>query len=59
MCKGKILPNINKKVKDEIITGTLNCKNCKNIFPITEGIPRFVIDKTKDFVKTEDAFSTK
>lgn len=58
-CRGQISLNVRKKVKNEIITGTINCKNCKNVFPITEGIPRFVIDKTKDFIKTEDAFSAK
>ena len=58
-CKGQISPKINKKVKNEIITGTLNCRNCKNTFLITQGIPRFVTDKTKDFVKTEDSFSAK
>ncbi len=58
-CKGQISLNINEKMKNEIINGTLNCKNCKNIFPITKGIPRFVIDKTKNFIKTEDAFSAK
>jgi len=58
-CKSQISLNIKKKVKNEIISGTLNCKKCKNIFQITKGIPRFVIDKTSDFVKTEDAFSAK
>ena len=58
-CSGKIISNIRKKVKNEIITGNLKCKNCGDSFPITNGIPRFVMDKTKDFVKTEDAFSAK
>jgi uncharacterized protein YbaR (Trm112 family)/ubiquinone/menaquinone biosynthesis C-methylase UbiE len=58
-CKGEIFAKINKKVKNEIITGALKCKNCKNTFLITQGIPRFVTDKTKDFVKTEDSFSAK
>ena len=39
--------------------GTLTCKKCKESFSITKGIPRFVKDKTKNFVKTEDAFSAK
>ncbi|CAD6516859.1 SAM dependent methyltransferase [metagenome] len=58
-CKGQISINIHKKIKNEIINGTINCKNCKNTFPVTEGIPRFVVDKSKDFIKTEDAFSAK
>lgn len=47
-----------KKVNDEINEGSLVCQN-KHKFAITNGIPRFVIDTTKDFVKTEDAFSAK
>ena len=58
-CKGQISVNVHKKIKNEIINGKINCKNCKNIFQIIEGIPRFVIDKTKDFIKTEDSFSAK
>lgn len=43
---------------DEIIDGKLVCiKGHK--FRIVKGIPRFVIDKTLDFVRTEDAFSSK
>ncbi len=49
---------ISKSSKNEIVTGSLTCPN-KHKFGITNGIPRFVIDKTKNFVKTEDAFSSK
>ena len=49
---------ITKKSKGEIIIGSLICTN-KHKFNITNGIPRFVTDATKDFVKTEDAFSSK
>ena len=38
--------------------GYLFCSN-KHKFKIIDGIPRFVTDLTKDFVKTEDAFSSK
>lgn len=38
--------------------GTLACKN-HHKFKIAGGIPRFVTDTAKDFVKTEDAFSAK
>lgn len=38
--------------------GKLVCQNGHK-FNIIHGIPRFVVDKTADFVKTEDAFSTK
>ena len=47
-----------KKRSDEILNGMLIClKNHK--FPIKDGIPRLVVDKSKIFVKTEDAFSSK
>lgn len=42
----------------EIITGVLRCKNGHK-FKIENGIPRFVSDKQSDFIKTEDAFSSK
>ena len=42
----------------EIIEGRLVCVKGHK-FSIIRGIPRFVIDKTKNFVKTEDAFSAK
>ena len=40
------------------MNGYLICAN-KHKFKITDGIPRFVTDITKDFVKTEEAFSAK
>ena len=47
-----------KKKSDEILNGTLTClKNHK--FPIKNGIPRFVVDKSKGFVQTENSFSSK
>ena len=39
--------------------GTLICTKCNDKFKITKGIPRFVVDVTKDFVRTEMAFSAK
>ena len=42
----------------QIVEGKLECSN-KHKFNITGGIPRFVNDITADFVKTEDAFSSK
>lgn len=47
-----------KKIKTEIISGTLICKN-RHKFSINNGIPRLVFDKEGNFVKTEDAFSAK
>ena len=44
--------------EEEVIEGILTCyKDHK--FKITKGIPRLVIDKTKGFVETEKAFSSK
>ena len=57
-CGKKLHIKLKQKIKDEIIEGHLSCsKNHK--FQIKRGIPRFVTDKGKDFVKTESAFSTK
>ena len=42
----------------KIIEGTLTCPKRHN-FSIIRSIPRLVSDKQKDFVKTEDAFSSK
>ena len=58
VCHKDLTVNNVKKVKDEINEGSLVCTN-KHKFTITDGIPRFVVDTTKDFVRTEDAFSAK
>jgi len=47
------------KSENEIKEGTLICTKCNDKFKITKGIPRFVVDVTKDFVRTEMAFSAK
>ena len=57
-CRKNFTLKITKKSKEEILEGHLICVN-KHKFKITKGIPRFVTDLTKDFVKTEDAFSSK
>ena len=57
-CHTNFSLKINKKEKEEIIQGTLTCAK-KHNFSIIKGIPRFVSDKQKDFVDTEDAFSSK
>ena len=58
-CRHSINVKIKKKIREEIIEGIIICNHCKDNFKITDGIPRFVVDKTKDFVKTEAAFSSK
>ena len=57
-CHTKCSLKIKKKQKGEIIEGTLTCTK-KHKFLIIKGIPHLVSDKQKDFVKTEDAFSSK
>ena len=47
-----------KKIKNEIKECVLVCPK-KHKFKVINGVPRFVIDTGKDFVKTEDAFSAK
>jgi len=58
-CRGTLKEKIKKLSKNEILEGILICQKCNEKFAITKGIPRFVIDESKDFVKTEDAFSKK
>lgn len=57
-CKNDFSVKVKKKQKKEIIEGQLICTK-KHSFPIIRGIPRLVSDKQKDFIKTEDAFSSK
>jgi uncharacterized protein YbaR (Trm112 family) len=51
-CQESFNIKISKKSKKEILEGYLICAN-KHKFKITGGIPRFVTDLAKDFVKTE------
>lgn len=57
-CSSSFLLKITKLQNKEIIDGILICKK-RHKFPIIRGIPRLVSDKEKNFVKTEDAFSSK
>jgi 2-polyprenyl-3-methyl-5-hydroxy-6-metoxy-1,4-benzoquinol methylase len=43
-CTGDMALDINptQRIEDEIIEGTLTCASCSNLYPITNGIPRFV-----------------
>jgi ubiquinone/menaquinone biosynthesis C-methylase UbiE/uncharacterized protein YbaR (Trm112 family) len=58
-CNGDFIFKIKKKNKNGIIEGKFSCKKCKETFPLTKGIPRFVKDNDEDFIKTEDSFSAK
>jgi len=58
ICSKKFSLKSNKSNSTEILEGKLVClKNHK--FPIKDGIPRLVVDKSKIFVKTENSFSSK
>ena len=58
ICGKKFSLKCNKTNSAEILEGKLIClKNHK--FPIKDGIPRLVVDKSKIFVKTENSFSSK
>ena len=58
ICGKKFSLKCNKANSAEILEGKLVClKNHK--FPIKDGIPRLVVDKSKIFVKTENSFSSK
>ena len=58
-CHSNFKINIKSKMKTEIKEGTLICIKSNHKFKISKGIPRFVVDTTKDFVRTEMAFSEK
>lgn len=58
VCDSMFSLKISKAKKAEVIKGMLTCAK-KHRFPIENGIPRLVIDKELNFVKTEDAFSSK
>ena len=58
VCGRGLILKVSKKRGNEIFEGKLICPK-RHIFSIKRGIPRFVVDKAKDFVKTEDAFSSK
>jgi len=57
-CKRKFVLKLLKKNHGEILTGSLKCSN-RHKFDIKNGIPRLLVDKTSDFIKTEKAFSSK
>jgi len=58
-CRGKLILKVSKKKGNEIFSGKFHCLKCEENYLIKNGIPKFVSDKTKDFLKTEDAFSSK
>ena len=57
-CRKNFTLKAKKKVGNEIVEGELVCLK-RHRFPISEGIPRLVVDKSKIFIKTENSFSAK
>lgn len=58
ICGNSFALRISKKKNGEVSEGSITCTR-QHRFSIKNGIPRLVADKTKDFLKTEDAFSSK
>lgn len=58
VCGSDFRIQIGKKNDVEIVEGNLICTK-KHKFPIKQSVPRLVVDSEKNFVKTEDAFSSK
>jgi len=58
ICRNDLSLKIGKKNHDEVLNGSLSCSR-RHRFEISDGVPRFVVDKSKIFVKTEYAFSLK
>ncbi|MEM0141162.1 MAG: methytransferase partner Trm112 [Thermoplasmatales archaeon] len=45
VCKGDLVLSVDSTEDDEIIKGTLECKNCHNKYPIEDGIPNLLPPK--------------
>ena len=50
-CRKQIVLRTKKRQGNEIIQGKILCLHCKDQFSIIKGIPRFVTDKTDDFIR--------
>lgn len=48
MCKAKLELVVHKQDGDEIIEGRLTCTNCRETFPIEEGIPNMLPPDLRD-----------
>ena len=48
-CRSELKLKTKKRTKNEINEGTLICTKCNDKFKISRGIPRFVVDITKDY----------
>ena len=48
MCRGELALEARKKSGEEIIEGTLTCKDCQTVFPIEDGIPNLLPPDERD-----------
>lgn len=42
MCKSKLELKIEEEKNEEIVTGSLTCTKCNEVYPIKEGIPNLL-----------------
>ena len=42
MCKSPLTLTVEKEEEEEIITGTLQCSECKEVYPILEAVPNLL-----------------
>ena len=42
MCKGNLKLTVVEEKEEEIITGSLKCEKCSEVYPIEDGIPNML-----------------
>ncbi len=48
MCKGDLTLSVTRRVKDEIVAGTLTCTKCASVYPIEDSIPNLLPPDERD-----------
>ncbi len=48
MCKGDLTLSVTRRVKDEIVAGTLTCTKCATVYPIEDAIPNLLPPDERD-----------
>jgi uncharacterized protein YbaR (Trm112 family) len=54
VCKNELIMDIINQTAEEIIEGTLYCKNCDFSFPIEKGIPNLLPPEFNEHSNSED-----